>query len=168
MKATDIKKITDIITEERAILIQLLSISEHQKAFIVKDDIVNLGNLLEREELLSSELGMLEEQRMLLTDALAEKLGWHDGPLTLKQIIELTEDNEAKGKLLALYAELTELLRKQKRYNRTNQELIKRKKNYINVMLGALLQNDPISNTYNCSGSVSNRYPSTGMFDQSV
>ena len=69
---------------------------------------------------------------------------------------------------MTLHSELAEMLKKQKRYNRTNQALLKRKKNYINVMLGALLQEEPIGNTYDSNGSVGNRCLNSGLFDQCV
>ncbi len=164
----DVKVIIDIFAEERDILIRLLSISEQQKALIIKGDVKSLGSLLETEAVLSNELGKLEEKRVIHTGALAERLGRSARNLTLKQIAGMTEDPGVKGKLLALRSELSEMLRKQKRYNRTNQELLKRKKNYINVMLGVLLQEEPIGSTYDCNGSIGNRYQSTGLFNQSV
>lgn len=168
MEAPEIKEIVNNFAEERDVLIQLLSISERKKAFIIGGNVKKLGGLLEDEGVLSDELSELEEKRAVLTDALAEWYGCRDRKMTLAQIADMTEDPEIKEKLLAVRAELNGILRKQKRYNKANQELLKRKKSYIDVMLGVLMQEEPIGDTYDSTGCVGNRYRNAGLFDQSV
>ena len=168
MKAPEIKEIVDVFAEERDILIQLLSISEQKKTFIIGGDVKKLGSLLEDEVVLSDKLSALEEKRVALTGTLVERYGCRDREITLAQIADMTEDPRVKKKLLAVRAELNGMLRKQKRYNKTNQELLKRKKSYINFMLGVMLQDEPIGGTYDITGCIGNRHQNAGLFDQSV
>ncbi len=168
MYAPIINKIIEIFTEEKEILSSLLSISEEKKGFIIGGDVIKLDSLLERETELSGQLSALEEDRMALTNGLAQKLEYRDKSLTLEKIAELTKDPVVKSKLLKIRSEFSQMLKKQKKYNRTNQELLLRKKNYINVMLGALLQEQPLDATYDTAGYVGNRYQSTGLFDQCI
>ena len=168
MTAPIFKNIIDIFTKEKDILSQLLAVSAQKKAHIIAGDVEKLGGILETETALSVEFGQLEENRSALTAGLARRLGQGDGKLTLVQLAGLAEDVRVRDELLALREELTELLKKQKKLNRTNQELISRKNDYINVMLGALIQEEPLDNTYDSTGCVGGRYQSTGLFDQSV
>lgn len=167
MHAT-IKDIIDLFIKEEEVLKRLLSISEQKRAFIIGEDIAELKSLLESEAVLSESLRKLEEKRAILTACIADELGLSDRELTLEQLADAAGDAVAKEKLLDIRAELSGLLRKQKRYNRTNMELLSRKKNYINVILGALLHDEPLGGTYDSKGSTDIRYQSAGLFDHSV
>jgi flagellar biosynthesis/type III secretory pathway chaperone len=168
MDTPTINALIDIFTEEKELLSRMLSVSEQKKALIIAEDVEKLGGLLETEAVLTDELSGLEIKRTALTAALGRQPGDAGGNLTLTQIAERTKGPRVREKLLAVRNELSGLLRKQRRYNRTNQELISRKKDYISVMLGVLLQEEPLDGTYDSSGCTENRYQSTGLFDQSV
>jgi flagellar biosynthesis/type III secretory pathway chaperone len=168
METPLIKALIDIFTEEKELLARFLSVSEQKKALIITEDVKKLGGLLETEAALTGQLSGLEEKRAALAAALERQLGHTNGSLTLARLAELTQDPRIREKLLALRNELSDLLKKQKRVNRTNQELISRKKDYIGLMLGVLLQEEPLDGTYDSSGCTGSRCQSSGLFDQSV
>ena len=163
-----INEIIDVFFDEKAVIEQLLSLSEKKKASIIKGDVKSLGLLLESEEILSYQIGELESRRTALTSALSSQFGLSGGTLTLLQIAETTQDPKTREKLHTLREELSVMLKKQERYNRTNQELLKRKMNYIDVMLGALMQHEPVGETYDCAGNTGKAYRSAGLFDRSI
>ncbi len=168
METPTLKAMIDIFTEEKELLVRMLSVSEQKKALIIDGDVEKLGGLLETEAALSGELSGLEGKRAALAAVLERQLGHAGGSLTLARLAELAQDPRIREKLLALRNELSDMLRKQKRVNRTNQELISRKKDYIGLMLGVLLQEEPRDGTYDSSGCTGSRYQSSGLFDQSV
>ena len=168
MDESVIKEIISTISDEKAVLGRLISLSEQKKAFIIGGDVKRLNNMLKTEEALSYEFDDLESRRMMLTNTFARRTGLSGGKLTLLQIAETAEEPETREKLHALRTELLGMLKKQERYNRTNRELLKRKMNYIDVMLGVMLREEPLGETYDCTGSMGTEYRSTGLFDRSV
>jgi hypothetical protein len=60
------------------------------------------------------------------------------------------------------------MIKKQESYNRTNSELLKRKMNYIDLMLGLLTQDEPWGEVYDRAGCVEHRRRGAGLFDKSV
>ena len=134
-----------------------------RRSSIIGGDVKRLGALLESEEVLSYELRDLESRRALLTDTCARRLGLGGGKITLLQIAETAEDPVTKGKLHALRAELSAMIKKQERYNKTNSELLKRKMNYIDLMLGLLTQEEHRGGGLHRTGSVDHRRRGAGL-----
>ncbi|NMA25576.1 MAG: flagellar protein FlgN [Clostridiales bacterium] len=168
MDESTVLEIWKVFTREKEVVRQMLALSEQKKASIIGGDVKKLGRILESEEVLSYDLKELERRRVVLTDALAEQLGRKGRELTLLEIAGMAESPADQHRLNALRAELIGMLRKLERLNKINRELLRRKLNYIDAMLGLLTQDEPIGGTYDSTGSMDGRYRSTGLFDQSI
>ncbi len=168
MDERTIIEIWKVFTREKEVLKQMLSLSEQKKAAIIGGDVKKLGLFLESEEVLAYDLGDLEQRRIVLTEALAGQLGENGRKLTLLEIAGMTESPADQNRLHTLRTELIGMLKKLERLNKTNRELLRRKMNYIDTMLGLLVQDEPIGGTYDSTGYLGGRYRSTGLFDQSI
>jgi len=168
MDENTILEIWKVFTREKEVVKQMLALSEQKKASIIGGDVKKLGLILESEEVLSYDLRDLEQRRVALTDALAGQLGQSGRKLTLLEIAGMAESPADQHRLNALRVELIGMLGKLERLNKINRELLRRKLNYIDAMLGLLTQDEPIGGTYDSTGSLGGQYRSTGLFDQSI
>jgi flagellar biosynthesis/type III secretory pathway chaperone len=168
MDESTVLEIWKVFRREKEVVKQMLSLSEQKKASIIGGDVKKLGLILGSEEVLSYDLRDLEQRRIVLTDALAGQLGQKGSKLTLLEIAGMAESPADQKRLNDLRTELLGMLGKLARLNKTNRELLRRKMNYIDAMLGLLTQDEPIGGTYDSTGSMGGRYRSTGLFDQSI
>jgi flagellar biosynthesis/type III secretory pathway chaperone len=168
MGHAEIREIAVILSDEKDLMGKLLACSEQKKAFIIKDDIDSLENLLFDEETMISDLRTLEDRRALLVTQLAARLRVSESELTLNALAGLVEDPGLKQKITALHRDLSELLKRQKKCNKITKELVNRKNSCIGAMLELMLQTGPSADTYDSCGYAKARYTSSALFDQSV
>ncbi|MGI5970207.1 MAG: flagellar protein FlgN [Oscillospiraceae bacterium] len=162
------KEIFDAFSEAKTILERSLCLSAQKKSLIIKGNAGELGKLLAREEELTDKLIELESKLNTMCSERAVRLGRGGGKLSLSELIEMTDDEQAKERFDALRREISDIIRKQAKLNRTNRELIRRKMNYVDAILGALVSDEQYCGTYDSKGSVDSNYGGTGLFDLSV
>ena len=168
MRFADVCEIIDLLKEEKELLNRTLAFSEEKTKSIVEGDASQLKQIVEAEETVMYEFGELEDKRALLTASLAEQTGIAAKQLTLSKIAKMADDETLAKTVRDIQKDFSDLIIKQKKINSMNQKLIKRKMNYIDVMLGALLERDPPSDTYGSCGKMNTCHASAGLFDFSV
>lgn len=168
MELSEINEIMRILFAEKDLLGKILSVSEEKKTLIIKEDVGCLSQLLIAEETMVMELKELEDSRITLVSSLAARLGIGERELTLTALAGMMNKNELKQKLTALYNDLSELLKKQKKCNNIIKALVNRKNIYIGDMLELLLQTEPSAGIYDSGGSAKHCYSGAALFDQSV
>ncbi|MEK3883900.1 flagellar protein FlgN [Paenibacillus sp. PL2-23] len=120
---------------------KLLECEESKKALILKNEIVQLNVVTQKEKLLTAHAEEIETSRMLLTAKHFKNLGFRNLSGVLSDLIKSVNNAEEKKVLLELHGQLTDVLNRLKQVNEINQKLIQQSLDFINFSLGLIVEN---------------------------
>jgi iron-sulfur cluster repair protein YtfE (RIC family) len=127
----------------------LTLLSEEQK-LLVEEDAGSLRISIEDQEKAIREAQKLEEVRIKLTDALAEKLKIDRKEINISKLIELVEESYS-AKLRELQSTLASLYGKLERQRKKNEFLIKQSMKYVDKSIKIFLGLEGEKDSYSVS-----------------
>lgn len=166
MSATD--ELVETLLREKEIYSRLLSASEEKEAAIIGNQREKLQEILGRETDLIAEAGGLEKQRSAITETLARRADIEASRFCLSALAERTEDPAQKDRLTRAGADFSDVLEKLAARNRTNAELLKKRREYTAVMLDAILGGGQPCGVYDRTGSAGAARARPGLIDRQV
>ncbi|MFD0590657.1 flagellar protein FlgN [Paenibacillus sp. GCM10027627] len=137
-----IAKITELLEKQLALYGKLLECEESKKDLIIKNEIVQLNVVTQKEKLLTAQAEELETNRLLATARYFKDIGFRTRSGVLSDLIKSVNNPEEKQQLTRLYDELTSLLKKLKHINEANQQLIQQSLDFINFSIDLMME-DP-------------------------
>ncbi|MCL2078471.1 MAG: flagellar protein FlgN [Oscillospiraceae bacterium] len=155
-----------ILKEQKAVLTNMLTLSEEERQIIVSGQSDKLEGVIRLEMKELGKLGGIEKRRMLLMQTIAEELCIPELELTVSKIAERADSDESEA-IRKLQEELTPLLEQHSAVNKENRSLIKAHVEYSQTMLELLVGvDDPLNNMYGGDGrSTPDKKRTTGLYD---
>ncbi|MBU0519140.1 flagellar protein FlgN [bacterium] len=148
---TFIQELVALIRDEEKVLNSFLNHLNHQKKYLLADDIEAFQGTVERQEDLIDEIKRLEQMRIAKVNEFALSQGMSGDEITLTHLIEMTL-GDVSEELKALKEDLSGLVEKIRRSNRVNQMLVKRSLDFIQKNIGWMIDASDISQMYDPSG----------------
>lgn len=137
-----ISKITEILEQQLNLYGRLLACEESKTDLIMKNEIVQLNVVTQKEKLLTAQADELETVRLLTTARYFKEIGFRMRSGVLSDLIRSVNNPEEKQQLTRLYEELTDMLKRLKQVNEANQQLIQQSLDFINFSIGLMVE-DP-------------------------
>ena len=135
----------EVINKEGKCLEKFLTLLSEEQKFLVENDVDSLRRSVEDQEKTIRDARKLEDERIKLTDSLAEKLKIDKDEVSISKLIELVEESYST-KLRELQNTLSSLYARLERQRKKNEFLIKQSMKYVDksvkVFLG-LERRDP-------------------------
>ena len=135
----------EVINKEGKCLEKFLTLLSEEQKFLVENDVDSLRRSVEDQEKTIRDARKLEDERIKLTDSLAEKLKIDKDEVSISKLIELVEKSYST-KLRELQNTLSSLYARLERQRKKNEFLIKQSMKYVDksvkVFLG-LERRDP-------------------------
>jgi len=146
-----IKELILLIRDEEKVLNSFLNHLNHQKQYLLADDIEAFQETVTRQEDLIDEIKRLEQMRIDKVKEFALSQGMSEDEITLTHLIEMTL-GDVSEELKVLKEDLSRLVEKIRRANRVNQMLVKRSLDFIQKNIGWMIDASDISQMYDPSG----------------
>ncbi len=125
-----IGNLVEIIRREETLLKDFLDLLEHQKEFLVKNEIDQFEETVVQQEEMIEDIKNLESRRIELVRNIANGMKVEESEITMTRLIEMslgqTSDELRKAK-----KSMAKLVNRIKRVNQVNQYLIKRTLNMV-------------------------------------
>lgn len=137
-----IPEIVDTLQQQHKLYEQLLKMELTKKQLIMKNDILPLNVLTQKEKLVTAEAEKLEQTRSRLTTRYFKDIGFRFRSGVLSELIKAVSNADEKDQLLQMHGKLTGLLAELKRANDLNQQLIKQSLDFIDFSIDLMLD-DP-------------------------
>ncbi|WP_138753701.1 flagellar protein FlgN [Paenibacillus sinopodophylli] len=137
-----VSQIVDTLQQQYRLYEQLLDIELKKKALIMKNDVLTLNVLTQKEKLLAANAEKLEQQRVLLTVRYIKEIGFRIRSGVLSELIKAVTNPNEKEELIHMHGKLTSLLTQLKHANDLNQQLIQQSLDYLDFSIG-LMVDDP-------------------------
>jgi len=155
-----------LLTEQKAVLNDMLKLSEEERRVIIASDTEALEKVVKQELRELSKLSQIEKKRTLLHKTISAEFGVPEEHLTVSAIAECANPDERKA-IMTLQAELTEIISAHNAVNTENRALIEAHLEYSETMLELLVEpDDPLNNFYGGDGrAAEDRKKSTGFFN---
>lgn len=131
-----------ILQQQLGLYERILECEKGKKALIMKNDVVQLNVLTQKEKLLTAQADELETKRLLSTAKYFKEIGFRNRSGILSDLIKSVNQPEEKQALMSLSNELTDMLQELKHYNDINQQLIQQSLDYINFSISLMVE-DP-------------------------
>ncbi|MCK4384944.1 MAG: flagellar protein FlgN [candidate division Zixibacteria bacterium] len=125
-----VSQLIEVINKEILCLEKFLTLLTEEQKFVVENDIDSLQKLVEEQEKTIRDERKLEDERIKLTDSLAEKLKIDKADVNISRLIELVEESYST-KLRELQSTLASLYAKLERQRKKNEFLIKQSMKYL-------------------------------------
>ena len=125
-----VSQLIEVINKEILCLEKFLILLTEEQKFVVENDIDSLQRSVEEQEKTIRDERKLEDERIKLTDSLAEKLKIDKTDVNISRLIELVEESYST-KLRELQSTLASLYAKLERQRKKNEFLIKQSMKYL-------------------------------------
>ncbi len=125
-----VSQLIEVINKEILCLEKFLTLLTEEQKFVVENDIDSLQRSVEEQEKTIRDERKLEDERIKLTDSLAEKLKIDKTDVNISRLIELVEESYST-KLRELQSTLASLYAKLERQRKKNEFLIKQSMKYL-------------------------------------
>lgn len=137
-----ISTIIDTLQKQLSLYEKLLECEESKKPLILKNEIVQLNVITQKEKLLTAQADELETSRLLMTARYFKEIGFRNRSGVLSDLIKSVNKPDEKRQLLELHERLTSILKQLKQVNEANQQLIKQSLDFINFSINLMIE-DP-------------------------
>ncbi|CAM4476866.1 hypothetical protein FHS16_004709 [Paenibacillus endophyticus] len=137
-----VSQIIDTLQQQYKLYEQLLEIEIKKKALIMKNDVLPLNVLTQKEKLLAANAEKLEQQRVLLTVRYIKEIGFRIRSGVLSELIKAVTIPNEKEELTLMHGKLAKLLTELKQTNDLNQQLIQQSLDFLDFSIG-LMVDDP-------------------------
>jgi hypothetical protein len=131
-------QLIQVIHKEIVCLEKFLILLSEEQRLLVENELDSLRRCIEDQAKTIGEAGKLEEDRVKLTDSLAEKLKIDKDQVRMSQLIELVEESYS-AKLRELQSTLFTLYAKLERQRKKNEFLIKESMKYVDKSMKIFL-----------------------------
>ena len=138
-----IAQITETLQHQLKIYEVLLEMEKNKKNLIIKNDILQLNVLTQKEKLFVAKLEELEHVRQQLTSRYFRDMGFRIRTSLLSEMIRSISNHEEKEQLLRLHQQLTSLLTELKQVNALNQQLTNQSLSYLDFSISLMVEDDP-------------------------
>ena len=145
----------------------LLSVLESEKKAIVESNLSELGKVLKAKEALLCKIQVIEEQRQMATEGLAESLGCSSRDLTISKLAELTEEPQT-DRFKRLCSDLSPLTESIHSINDNNKTLLRHSVALIKSSFAFLNNLIAANDVYYRSGKVQQTIQSGKVLSGSV
>lgn len=160
-----IQPLIEVLTHIYDAQVQLLELAERKKDVIIHDRTDELSKLTAQESKIIKRLADLEPKRLEAVSEYLKGLGLKPDPsITLTEFTKRVVQAKEKSALLALQMQLSDVTKRLKDQNATNQDLIRSSLNYIEFTLDLLSVSEEEEMTYRNPSSAKSGFKS-GMFD---
>jgi len=151
-----INSLEDILVKEFRVLQNLMDITKDERLALAERDSDRLMSIVEEKEVLLDQLGLMEENRQVITAKLAKSLGIKKRSYSIADILpEL--DAYISERLSRLHEGITTLVEKTLIMNRGNSSLAKSKIDWLGAAQNFLLSIIPSSDSYYPPGNMVNQ-----------
>lgn len=144
-------ELTSLLEREIGCYEELITSARDEQQALVRGKLEELKLAIEAQELVLASTKALEETRARIRQALAERLGFAAGEVTLTRLIELGYDDEA-GRIAALRDRIRGVVRDLDRLNAGNAQLVSSAIDFVNQTMWVLLQPRTRKVTYDAAG----------------
>lgn len=167
--ASLIDELVEVLDKENTEYVELIALSTEKTGTIVKNDIVNMQRIMEREQAIVDRINALEKKREDVISEICKVLHVDTNDLTVKVLIDLLKKQPAEQeKLQAVHTRIRRTLDKMVRVNENNKALMKESMEILEFEMNLLkgLRMAPETGNYN-KGAVSGMSSGfeTGTFD---
>jgi flagellar biosynthesis/type III secretory pathway chaperone len=167
--ASLIDELIDVLEQEYDIYKQLIPIVEEKTKVIVKNDLIALQDITDKEQLAVDHVGALEHRRDIIMNNIKTVLSRRSGDLTLSTLIKLMEKQPQQQKALSLiHDKLKDTIQRLDKANNRNKLLIQQSLEMIEFNMNFIQSTrmSPGNNTYTRKASeYMAQTQGTGMFD---
>ena len=167
--ASLIEELIDVLEQECTIYQQLIPIADEKTQVIVKNDLVALQDITDREQISINQINMLEHRRDTVMTNIRMVINRKTGDFTLRTLIGLMEKQPKEQKALSIvHDNLKSTIQRLVQINNRNKSLIQQSLEMIEFNMNFIQSTrmSPGNNTYTKGAS---RYDAmvsgTGMFD---
>lgn len=167
--ASLIEELVDVLEKEADFYQQLIPMSREKTQIIVRNDVIALQEITEKEQLIIEQVNALERKRVEIMDNIKIVINRKSTSLNLKTLIGLL-DNQPKeqNELSVLHDKLNVSINQLIEINNRNKDLIQESLEMIefnmNVIQGSKMILGDNSYTKN-AGQYNGKTPGSGMFD---
>ncbi|MUT65020.1 flagellar protein FlgN [Paenibacillus sp. NEAU-GSW1] len=160
-----IPQIIDTLEQQYKLYESLLEMEKSKKDLIIKNEVLQLNVLTQKEKLLVAKLEELEKVRSQLTFRYFRDIGFRIRTSILSEMIRSVTNPKEKEQLLELHGKLTAILAEMKHVNALNQQLINQSLAYLDFSINLMVE-DP-NQDYTYQHPMNNVYGSkrNGLFD---
>lgn len=162
-----VEDLISIVTREIAAFEELLKMLKDKQRAIVEGQTERLNKYVEDESKLAAETKSIENERVVKTQELAEKLALDELNPRLSEIIEQVEDKYAE-RLREQRTLLKSLVEKIQTLNRSNQYLLNYSLKFIEKSMKILLGGSDKTAIYQRDGSLQKRTVKQKVLDRAV
>jgi uncharacterized protein YeeX (DUF496 family) len=127
-----------VINKEGKCLEKFLTLLSEEQKFLVENDVDSLRRSIEDQEKTIRDARKLEDERIKLTDSLAQKLKIDKGEVNISKLIELVGESYST-KLRELQNTLSSLYARLERQRKKNEFLIKQSMKYVDKSIKIFL-----------------------------
>ena len=133
-----VSQLIEAINRESKCLEKFLTLLSEEQKFLVENDVDSLRSSIGDQEKAIRDARKLEDERIKLTDSLAEKLKIDKREVNISKLIELVEESYST-KLRELQNTLSSLYAKLERQRKKNDFLIKQSMKYVDRSINTFL-----------------------------
>lgn len=166
LKATD--ELVSVLRRTGELIDLLLESSGQKEEFLKSDEIVELNDLLSKEEDVVSALGDNEKARQSSTETLAAAVKVSGEDVSLRELCEAIEDPELRTKLEGAREELARKTEQLTQQNVRVRELLQFKLNYTNYLINLLYIPKTNMFSYNVQGDKEDEGDKLNLMDVRV
>ncbi|MBD2845836.1 flagellar protein FlgN [Paenibacillus sp. IB182496] len=130
------------LDHQAAIYKQLLDIAEAKTAVLVRNNVEQLNQFLQKERKLVTEAESLEVRRAQLTSRHFATIGYRGTGYTISELIRSTHHSEPKQQLIEMQQALASMLEELKRRNELNQQLVRQSLAFVDYSVSLVVE-DP-------------------------
>lgn len=160
-----VAQIVDTLQQQYKLYESLLEMEKSKKDLIIKNEVLPLNVLTQKEKLLVAKVEELERIRTQLTSRYFRDIGFRIRTSILSELIRAISNLEEKEQLTTLHKQLTGILAELKLVNALNQQLINQSLSYLDFSINLLVEdpNEDVTYQHPMSRMQGNRR--NGLFD---
>lgn len=125
-----VSQLIEVINRENLCLEKFLNLLSEEQKLLMQNDVHSLRKSIEDQDKIIGDARKLEQERIKLTDTLAEKLKMDKDQINMSKLIELVEESYST-KLRELQSTLSSLYAKLERQRKKNEFLIRQSMKYV-------------------------------------
>jgi flagellar biosynthesis/type III secretory pathway chaperone len=155
-----------ILEEETGCYRTLYDMADNKKEVIIKGDVPSLQEIAMKEHDLAGHILRLEKKRKALIKDICTVTNKKEALMTVSKLVDILPKQESV-KLKAVADDLEAVLKKFKRINDTNKQLIQQSLDYINFTVNVVhsMNSVPQGNIYQAKGNRYNDGGTNNFFD---
>jgi len=158
-----INELINTLEKQKEVYLKLLDTAFEKKQIIIKNNIEELQLITDKENTLIGKALKLDKERMQYFEDIAFVLNKDKNKMTLSYLVEIMKGQSEYEELLNIKNELFDILKKLKKINDQNQDLIDYSLEYVEYSVNLL--RSVITPSYYDSRGQEITYRNSGLFD---